>query len=76
MPIRSLLRRQQTPAMTAASEPEEPGDREHAAQADADADEVGDAADDQASAVAGAIHDRTVPGVPRLAIQPQPRPLT
>ena len=26
--------------------------------------------------VAGAIHDRTVPGVPRLAIQPQPRPDT
>ena len=26
--------------------------------------------------VAGAIHERTVPGVPRLAIQPQPRPET
>ena len=27
-------------------------------------------------AVAGAIHERTVPGVPRLAIQPQPSPET
>ena len=26
--------------------------------------------------VAGAIHERTVPGVPRLAIQPQPSPVT
>ena len=26
--------------------------------------------------MAGAIHERTVPGVPRLAIQPQPRPDT
>ena len=28
------------------------------------------------TAVAGAIHERTVPGVPRLAIQPQPSPDT
>ena len=28
------------------------------------------------TAVAGAIHERTVPGVPRLRIQPQPRPET
>jgi hypothetical protein len=28
------------------------------------------------TAVAGAIQERTVPGVPRLAIQPQPRPDT
>ena len=28
------------------------------------------------TAVAGAIQERTVPGVPRLAIQPHPRPDT
>ena len=28
------------------------------------------------TAVAGAIHERTASGVPRLAIQPQPRPET
>ena len=56
---------------------EESGDGQDPPETHADVDHVEGAAEmTSPTAVAGAIHERTASGVPRLAIQPQPRPET